>query len=100
MLFDNFRFLNLYTLRTRASKIYIRILFVNCDYAKIVCRCVILYISFRVILMFEFNVNSYLYSYTSNVFNLKHSKVLLSTKLNVLVFISYNKQIFYRLTAR
>jgi len=38
--------------------------------------------------MFELNVNSYLYSYISSVFNSKRNKVLLSTKLNILVIAS------------
>ncbi len=88
MLFDNSRFLNSCISRTRTLKTYIRILFVNYDYVKIVCRCVISYISFRIILMFELNVNSYLYSYTNNVFNSRRNEMLLSTKLNVLVVAS------------
>ena len=38
--------------------------------------------------MFELNVNSYLYSYTSNVFNLECSEILLLTRLNILVVAS------------
>jgi len=43
---------------------------------------------FCVIVLFKLNVNSYLYSYISNIFNSRHSEVLLLTKLNILIVVS------------